>query len=585
MTETICRQTDKPSFRKDDVMKKFHLTDTYTLINFDTAPCDSEVAILGSRPFEMVLYRFIQNMRKSSDPLMEPFAGIRKKMFLDAYKMLMVYPYEDVMRRDQGLAVLLNHREAFYRFTEALYDDWRKLERFGIMPGYRQSASSQRIVDMTDAFNTRVLNLYRSITQNIKGHPFLVLRQLPSGVNATISTVRHRFSYHKDYVGLQNVNAVTHVLSRPPFIVYSKANTRKGLFQEIDHNPLPTLSLNRLHYINFPVMVGPLLAFIFIHRDFLHHGVALANLFEHVPYESLAESKPDLVYVYGIREDAYDGTYFVDTENDINIGFVSRSLKNDYFGYLKKMMLTLHNVHMIRHGNLPIHGAMVSVTLKDKRTKNIVIIGDSGAGKSETLEALRRISGTTVRSMRVIFDDMGTFILKDGKIVAKGTEIGAFVRLDDLDQGYAYREIDRAIFMNPDKTNARVVLPVTEYGFMVKDHKVDMVLYANNYDVSDDPLSFFQTSEDALEVFSRGRRFAKGTTAEEGLVESYFANPFGPVQHRTQTQPILESFFRTLSKTGVPLGELRTGLAVAERRMSGPDDAAKRLLEALQTDA
>lgn len=37
--------------------------------------------------------------------------------------------------------------------------------------------------------------------------------------------------------------------------------------------------------------------------------------------------------------------------------------------------------------------------------------------------------------MNVIFDDMGTFKNIDGKIYAYGTEIGAFVRLDDLAQG------------------------------------------------------------------------------------------------------------------------------------------------------
>ena len=33
---------------------------------------------------------------------------------------------------------------------------------------------------------------------------------------------------------------------------------------------------------------------------------------------------------------------------------------------------------------------------------------------------------------------------------------------------------------------------------------------------------------EAIEVFKRGARMAKGTTTEKGLVNSYFANPFGP---------------------------------------------------------
>ncbi len=83
--------------------------------------------------------------------------------------------------------------------------------------------------------------------------------------------------------------------------------------------------------------------------------------------------------------------------------------------------------------------------------------------------------------MTVILDDMGTFKEKDGDIYGYGTEIGAFVRLDDLDQGYAFRELDRSIFMNPDKINARFVMPVSPYSEIVKGYKVDLFLYANNF--------------------------------------------------------------------------------------------------------
>ena len=57
---------------------------------------------------------------------------------------------------------------------------------------------------------------------------------------------------------------------------------------------------------------------------------------------------------------------------------------------------------------------------------------------------------------------MGIFKEKDGKVYGYGTEIGAFVRLDDL-IGYAFKELDRSIFMNPDKINARLVMPVAPY--------------------------------------------------------------------------------------------------------------------------
>ena len=110
---------------------------------------------------------------------------------------------------------------------------------------------------------------------------------------------------------------------------------------------------------------------------------------------------------------------------------------------MKKMVLTLYNVKMINEKKLPLHGAMIELTLKNGKQRNIVVIGDSGAGKSETLEAVRMIAGDEIKDMKTIFDDMGTLALEHGEIRAYGTEIGAFVRLDDLDSGYAYRTIDR----------------------------------------------------------------------------------------------------------------------------------------------
>ena len=36
--------------------------------------------------------------------------------------------------------------------------------------------------------------------------------------------------------------------------------------------------------------------------------------------------------------------------------------------------------------------------------------------------------------------------------------------------------------MNPDKINARLVMPVSSYKDIIKGYKIDMFLYANNYE-------------------------------------------------------------------------------------------------------
>ena len=563
-------------------MKRFHLTEHYVLINFNASLCDSEIQIVSSKSFEMVLAQYIRALRKEKDPTILALKGIRVASFHDAYKQLLIYDYEDLMRKNANLLPLLKQRTAFYRFTEMLYDNWRKLERFGMIlknRRYPYQSHAQDLITKSDSFNQKILFLYRTIAQNILGREFLTFRQLPAGINANMVLMPHKFSNLPKYQMIQNVHFIQDILTRPPFIIYSKSNKREGLFREIKQNPLKNLNINRLHYIVYPIKVGKLIAFVYIHRDFIHHGVALSNLFEPAAFSEYENKKPDLVYIYGVRENEYDCTYYKDT--DFYIGVVSRLEKNDYFGYLKKMLLTLHNVYQIDHQNLPIHGAMVSVLLNNGSSKNIAVIGDSGAGKSETLEALRVIGKDYIKDMRIIFDDMGTFFIKNDEVYANGTEIGAFVRLDDLDAGYAYQEMDRAIFLNPDQTNARVILPVSTYDFISSDHKVDVLLYANNYVDTADGLKYFNDLDEAKNIFKAGKRFAKGTTAEVGLVESYFANPFGPVQEQDKTDILIDQVFNKLFKQNIKVGELHTRLVIKGKEMNGPIEAAKKLLQFL----
>ena len=101
-------------------------------------------------------------------------------------------------------------------------------------------------------------------------------------------------------------------------------------------------------------------------------------------------------------------------------------------------------------------------------------MGDTGAGKSETLEAFRALGGPVcIQDIIIIADDMGSLeILPEGKVIGYGTEIGAFLRLDDLQQGYALGQIDRAIIMNANQINARIILPVTSFNNVIKGHQL-----------------------------------------------------------------------------------------------------------------
>ncbi|NTW43778.1 MAG: phosphoenolpyruvate carboxykinase, partial [Anaerolineaceae bacterium] len=216
---------------------------------------------------------------------------------------------------------------------------------------------------------------------------------------------------------------------------------------------------------------------------------------------------------------------------------------------------------------------------------NVVLIGDSGAGKSETLEALRGIIENQVEEITIVADDMGSIeITPDGRVIGYGTEIGAFVRLDDLQKGYALGQIDRTIIMNPDQVNARVVLPVTKYKNVIKGFDIDFILYANNYDSVDldhPVIEQFKNSEIALDVFRSGAVMSKGTTTTTGLTHSYFANIFGPPQYRDLHEEIAQKYFDQFFLKGIFVGEMRTQLGISGKEYSGPEESARALLDML----
>lgn len=69
--------------------------------------------------------------------------------------------------------------------------------------------------------------------------------------------------------------------------------------------------------------------------------------------------------------------------------------------------------------------------------------------------------------------------------------------------------------MNPDKKNARIVIPITDYTEVIAHHHIDYFLYANNYEEGkESSLEFMDNMEEILSVFRAGRRMAKGTTTE-----------------------------------------------------------------------
>ncbi|MBU1019817.1 MAG: phosphoenolpyruvate carboxykinase [Firmicutes bacterium] len=569
------------------MIKEYSQNRSNVILNFSVKYCDTPKELLSSLGFRKVLEKYITVLEKKDALLLERLNQIVQEDFsttiIKFFRLLIVLDTSEIRKLNNEYAKLLRSSSDIIEFVEGFYNYWRGLERYALIQSRGASSGIENVnfIEANNNFSNLVLKTYRLIEENILGYNHNVYRQLTAGVNAGVVLFEGSTRLPADYDYLKNISFVKSIILAPPFVIYPKKNTRSGYFEEVYTNPIENLSLNESHYFCYPAKVGNSLAFIYFHRDFMNHGVSLCNLFELAKYEEFEFKKPDLVYVFGARIENNEKktVFYCDKKNNMYVGLVSNNEEVDYFGYMKKMILTLHNIRMIESNSLPIHGAMVNITLKNGKKANIAIVGDSGAGKSESLEAFKKLSDKYLKEMKIIFDDMGTFRIENNKVYAYGTEIGAFVRLDDFETGFAFKEMDRAIFMNPNRINARLLYPVSTYNDIIRGYKVDMLLYANNYENSKQELKIFENIDEAKSVFVKGLRKAKGTTSEKGLVESYFANPFGPHQRKEETDIIIDNVFEQLFSNNIIVGEIYTKLAIKGHEHLGPEKAAKKLFE------
>lgn len=567
------------------------------ILNIRERMCETAEELLASDKFRMVLEHCLENLRLKNSPLLEIFGdrSVDEESVNDlANTLLSLYKYENNI-----VPHIYNKSEEFLKnldkladFVEYLYDYWRHFDRFIInnSEGDRLDKRPYRTFNETIEHLTHLIRtIYRHIQENITGSHPTVYRQVRAGAEMAVISLPKDIAYKGDkYKKLNAVPVIRQMLIYPPLVIQQPMNKRTGQFKKILQNPVDLIEINPNEWICYPAKVGKLLIMVYFHLEFFELGFSMCNLFELADDTDL-EKKPDALFIYGAPGAVLDGlskystVFFDDEENGIFTGAIPNKPEFGYFGYLKKMVLTLHNSIVMKAGNMPFHGAMIKIMLQGNKEATILMMGDTGAGKSETLEAFRVLGEKHIRQLTIIADDMGSIELNsNGSPLGYGTEIGAFLRLDDLHPGYAYGHLDRSIIMNPSQVNARIVLPVTKFETLIQGHKIDYILYANNYEEIDNEhpvIEKFNSAEYALDVFREGAVMSKGTTTSSGLVHSYFANIFGPPEYRTIHEEIATRYFEAFFRNNIFVGQMRTRLGIPGYEATGPREAATELLK------
>ncbi len=572
------------------------IIDNKVVLNIRERMCETPEELLSSEKFRLVINHAVKHLKEKDSPLLRIFPDNRSdKTAVDdlvlTLSLLVKYESKLVPHIFDRSEVFLADLQLLNSFVEYLYDYWRHFDRFIIndSEGDRLDKRPYRTFNETIEHLTHLIRtVYRHIQENITGNHPNVYRQIPAGAEMAVISLPKDIGYPSSrYKKLNTVPVIRQILMYPPLVIQQPMNRRTGHFKRVMQNPVDMMEINPDDWLCYPAKVGKLIIMVYFHLTFLELGLSMCNLFQ-LAEDSDLKRKPDAVFIYGFQGNDLDSiaefpTIFCDDEeNGIFVGAVPGRSEFGYFGYLKKMILTLHNSIIMKSGNMPFHGAMVKILLQGDKEASILMIGDTGAGKSETLEAFRVLGEKYIRELKIIADDMGSIELDpDGSSLGYGTETGAFLRLDDLQSGYAYGHLDRSIIMNPSQVNARIVIPVTNFQTVIRGHKIDYILYANNYEEidADHPvIERFNSPGEALEVFRKGAVMSKGTTMSSGLVYSYFANIFGPSEYMDLHDKIAVRFFDAFFSKDIFVGQMRTRLGIPGYETSGPREAALELL-------
>jgi hypothetical protein len=407
--------------------------------------CETAEELLGSEKFRIVLDHYLNYLRAMNSPLMNVFPESKSDEpavngLVRTLTMLVKYERNVVPHIFDRAVGYLRDPDLLNEFVEHLYNYWRHFDRYIIndSEGDRLDKRPYRTFNETIEHLTHLIRtVYRQIQENITGTHPNVYRQVRAGAEMAVISLPKEIAYPEKYRKLNCVQVIRQMLIYPPLVIQQPMNKRTGEFKRIEKNPIDLVGICSDEWICYPAKVGKLLIMVYFHINFFELGFSLCNLFE-LAGDSDIERKPDALFIYGVPGNLLDGlaefptVFHEDQDDGIFVGAVPDRPEFGYFGYLKKMILTLHNSIMMKSGRMPFHGAMVKILLQGDKEATILMMGDTGAGKSETLEAFRVIGEKYIREMTIIADDMGSIELdENGNPIGFGTEIRTSRQVDN----------------------------------------------------------------------------------------------------------------------------------------------------------
>ena len=472
---------------------------------------------------------------------------------------------------------LMVHRQSV-KFIDGLFHHYRKKSYTRLIKLHdkilNSDESSESIKDRISRRATKLSDLIietRRILLKKVGFNIGVRRSqgLECQPNVTCGEISGKnIDLPNSYSKLNDVPITTHADMRTGVHYTTHANKRAFPFFALNHNPFKNEKFNPNEFVAVPFEVGQwnIIAYIHKSRGSIELEPGLLNLFPFSKVRKLSGKKPDGVFIYGCPNSTMnDLGYYFDKENNLLVGLVPNLEDCKYFGYGKKPILTLHNVLCILNDQMPLHCGCTRYVVRFNSKTDEPYIFDSFI-KADDMG-------------RAIFgNENGSSSNEKDTPYFYGTETGAFACLDGFSEHAKMEMEGREIGYNKDAgTNARQIVPVTDYTEVSTGSELDILLYLNNYDLiksTDSCMKIDLSVDEALNHFRKGARVAAGSTqTHRGKIEiSYWANPFPLLKDKDwnalrEHQDLLErfeiiekNFFENI-KYRVESGKMKIGVA------------------------
>ena len=543
--------------------------------------CETPLQLLKSRAFAQYLNiykkQFIKELKLREDT--EQKEEVRHK--IEFIKAIKPATFIDILEGVTPFSgdELMKHRQSV-RFIDGSFHHYRTKSYTRLVRLHNEILSTEESVEsIKDKITTKAHKLSDLILETRR---ILLIRVgFNEGVRRTQGLECHpnvtcgeisgkHIDFPNTYSKLSHVPITTTADMRTGIHYTTHANKRAFPFNALNHNPYKKNKFNPEEYVAIPFEVAKwnILAYIHKSRGCIEMEPGLLNLFPFSDVKKLAGNKPDGIFIFGCPHSSKDDLgYFFDKKNNILVGLIPNIDDCKYFGYGKKPILTLHNVLCILNDQLPLHcGCTRYVVRFDSKTDEPYIF-DSFVKADDMGRA--SLQNGNKKTMTQHADSVPYFF---------GTETGAFACLDGCSEHAKMQMEGREIGYNKHSgTNARQIVPVTDYTEVSTGSELDILMYLNNYDLIEPGESCMDVNmsvDDALEHFRKGARVAAGSTqTHRGKVEiSYWANPFPLLKDKNwkdipehadlckKFKAIEKKFFTSIKKR-VKSGHMKIGVA------------------------